>query len=471
MTATTSAGSPPASGRPPGPTGLTASLRAMRALLTEPCRALDELAETHGRTFAMRAGPLRLMVVGNAELVGDVLSGRQELFRWRTAFRNLTVVTGRSSMIASDGDDHRRRRRLAQPAFARRRLDAWAPLIVRETDRAIEQLPVDATDDVDLHPVMRAVVRRVVVRILFGEDLASRSDEIGAALEPAMTYASRPLLGQLPHPLPIGARQAARRSRAAVDRMLDDEIVRRRRRAASPAEGQGDVLDILLAQADADGANDDEIRDQVVALVAAGHDTTSAAASWMLARILLTPGVAERLHDEASTALADPTAPGGLDRLPFADAVVRETLRLHPAGPIVPRYVVEAHDIGPYPVRPRTLLLWSPYLLGRDPAHWHDPTAFRPDRFTGGSADHVDGTTHVDGAAHDAVTTLAYLPFGAGPHKCIGFALAHMELQLIASRVAQRLRLEPRFDTLPPPTGMVVSRPDAGIPVTVRART
>lgn len=448
--------------RPPGPVGVGRSLRAVRGLLSEPCGALDELSAAYGRTFEIRTGPLRLLVVGDAHLVGGVLSGRQERFRWRTAFRNLMVVTGPTAMMVSDGDDHRRRRRLAQPAFARRRLDAWAPLIVREADRAIDALPLDI--EVDLHPVLRGALRRIVVRILFGEELAERADEIGTALEPAITYAGRPFLRQLPHPFPVGARQVARRARAEVDRLLDAEIARRR---AAPPTDRGDVLDALLAQAEADGTSDAEIRDQVVTLIAAGHDTTSASISWLLARALTTPGVIERLREEATTVLPEPAAlaadgnaPVRLDHLPFADAVGRETLRLHPAGPIVPRYVAEGHEMGPYQVRARSLLLWSPYLLGRDPAHWDEATTFRPERF-------LDG----DGAAgRDAVVDLAYAPFGAGPRKCIGFALAQLELQLIASRVAQRLRLAPRFAGVPRPVGMVTSRPEGGVPVTVHAR-
>lgn len=468
MTVSPPLAAPTRRNRPPRPAGVTASVRAVRCLLTEPCSALDGLVAAHGRTFELRAGPARLLVVGDADLVGDVLTGRQERFRWRTAFRNLTIVTGPTAMMVSDGADHRRRRSLAQPAFARRRIDGWAPLVVREADRAIDALLVGA--DVDLHEVMRAVVRRIVVRVLFGEELAARADEVGAALAPAVAYAGRPVLRQLPHPLPVGARQEARRARRRVDRLLDAEISRRRH---GPPGERPDVLDALLAEAAAgptDGAggiDDAEVRDQVVTLIAAGHDTTSAAISWLLARALTTPGVVEELRDEARRAPVDPTDPARTGTLRYADAVVREALRLHPPGPIAPRYVVQEHQLGPYTVRPRTMVVWSPYLLGRDPAHWRDPTEFRPARFT---ADAGDGEAGTDNAATRAVTSMAYAPFGAGPRKCIGFALAHMELQLIASRVAERLRLEPRFATVPPPEGMVTSRPAGGVPVRVVAR-
>ena len=468
--------------RVPGPRGVRASARAMRALLSEPCGALDALVATHGRVVGLAVGPARLVVVGDADLVGEVLAAPAERFRWRTAFRTLTIVTGPTAMMVSDGDDHRRRRRLAQPAFARRRLAAWAPLVVREVDRAIDDLPVG--EPADLHEAMRAVVRRVVVRVLFGESLAGRADAIGAALAPAIAYAGSPALRQLPHPLPVGARAAARRARRRVDRLLDDEIARRR--AASPTPGaradggpgrdgpdgdgaergrRGDVLDALLAAAADGGADDAEVRDQVVTLIAAGHDTTSAAISWLLTEVLLRPDVLARLRAEADAGSAgdrspDDDGPGQLDpeRLPYADAVVQESLRLHPAGPIAPRWVVQPLQLGPYAVPPRTALVWSPYLLGRDPDHWDGPMSFRPDRFLGTDGDGGPGASD------------AYLPFGAGPRKCIGFALAHLEMQLIAARVAQRLDATPSFTAVPPAVGMVTSRPSGGVPVVVTER-
>jgi cytochrome P450 len=431
---------------PGGPRGLRASLRAASALLTEPCSALDDLAARHGRTFEIRVGPQRLLVVGDAELVADVVPA-VDRFRWRTALRNLKIVTGPTSLLVSDGDDHRRRRRQAQPAFALRRLEGWRPLVVDEADAVIDRLPAGA--EVDLHPVLRVLVLRIVARVLFGSDLASQADAIAEALAPGLAYATRPALQQLPHPLPVGGRHAARRARAAADVLIDREIARRRSGAGGPLGEGGDILDAVLAEGAAD---DREVRDLVVSLIGAGTDTTSVALSWALVRALLTPGVWDRLRAEAGSG-------GDGAGLPYAEAVVREALRLHPPGPISPRYAVERFRVGPYEVRPRSFVVWSPYLMGRDPAHWDDPLAFRPERF-------LDATGRV--VDRDAVANLAYLPFGAGPRKCIGFALAQMELTLLVSRLARRLDLDPAFTAPPAAEGMVTSRPVGGVPATVR---
>jgi cytochrome P450 len=441
-----------------GPRGLRDSLRAARALLTEPCSALDALSSQYGRTFDVKLGPQRLVIVGDAALVGQVVPAAEN-FRWRTAFRNLTIITGPTSLLVSDGEDHRRRRRQAQPAFALRRLEGWKPLVVRETDALVERLPAGA--DVDLQPLVRQLVMRIITQALFGEHLASRADAIGEALAPGLAYATQPALRQLPHPFPAGRRHAARRARAATDRLIDAEIVRRR---TLPVGDGNDILDAVLAEqaASPDGSSpdgsspdDQEIRDLVVSLIGAGTDTTSTGIAWTLVRALTTPGVWQRLRAEADAVLDDPSRPDLLARLPYAEAVVRESLRLHPPGPISPRFAVRPFSVGPYDVRPRTFVVWSAYLMGRDPAYWDEPTVFRPERFLDGSGLAVD---------RDAVTNLAYLPFGAGVRKCIGFALAQMEMQLVVSRLAQRLDLEPAFTQIPAPEGMVTSRPRGGVP-------
>lgn len=438
-----------------GPRGPRASLRAARALLTEPCSALDALSAEHGRTFEIGLGPQRLLVVGDADLAGEVVPA-VENFRWRTAFRNLRIITGPTSLLVSDGEDHRRRRRHAQPAFALRRLEGWKPLVVRETDALVDRLPAGA--GLDLQPLVRQLVLRIVTRVLFGEHLAGRADAIGDALAPGIAYATQPALRQLPHPFPVGRRHAARRARAATDRLIDAEIARRR---AGPVGNGDDVLDAVLAEQaaspDRSSPDDQEIRDLVASLIGAGTDTTSVGIAWTLVRALATPGVWSRLRAEADAQLGDPSSPGLLTRLPYAEAVVRESLRLHPPGPISPRYAVRPFPVGPYEVRPRTFVVWSAYLMGRDPAYWDDPTAFRPERFLDDSGAALD---------RDAVTNVAYLPFGAGARKCIGFALAQMEMQLVVSRLAQRVDLEPAFTQIPAPEGMVTSRPAGGVPVT-----
>jgi len=423
----------------PGPRGVQA-LRAAKRLVDAPVDAIESLAAEHGRTFGVHVGPTTIAIVGDRELVKVVLTGPQERYRWGPVFKlPLGVFVGPTSMLVSDGDDHARRRSLVQPAFALRRLQAWRALILGELDRMIDDLPVG--EPFDLAPWVQATVRRIVVRVLFGEELAAGADDIGERLAPASEYLNRPMLRQFPHPLPVGARERARASRRAFDARLDDEIARRRRRATGAEPS--DVLDTLLAT---DGLTDQELKDQVVSLIGAGFDTTTATASWLVMRAAPDAGVWTRLREEAATSGPD-------DTRPWAEAVVHESLRIHPAGAYSPRLVAEAFDLGPYRVATRTVIAWSPLLTGRDPASWPDPMRFDPAR-------------HLDHAEPE----YAWVPFGAGSRSCLGFGLARTNLTLLASRLAQRVDLAPGWSTLPAPVGMVTSHPVGGVPVTVTAR-
>jgi cytochrome P450 len=305
------------------------------------------------------------------------------------------------------------------------------------------------------------LVRRIVVRVLFGSALGSRADEIGELLEPAMSYGSQPLLRQLPHPFPFTKRAAARAARRAVDRLLDEEIARCR---ANPDPDATGLLSALVGADGGEGASaglsDAEIRDQVVTLIAAGYDTSTAGISWLLMRAVATPGVWDRLRAEADATLADDAErvdAAAFSELVWSAAVVRETLRLHPPGVFVPREATRTLAVGPYRLRRGSLVMWSPYLMGRAAGAWEQPLEFLPARFSGSTP-------------ADARSDPAWAPFGRGARSCIGFALAQMEMTLIPSRLAQRLDIE-LVDAQPTsPTGMVVSRPRGGVPARVRKR-
>jgi cytochrome P450 len=443
--------------KPPGPRGLRANAAAAIAFVSEPCGPLDELSAQFGPTFEIALGPLRLVVVGDPEQARELMGTEEAAFRWGRVARNLGMVVGRTSIILSDGSEHRRRRALVQPGFARRRLDSWHPLIVAETDRIVDETIAagagSAAVDVDLHQLMRVLVRRIVVRVLFGSELGSRADEIGTLLEPAMSYATQPFLRQLPHPIPYTRRARARAARRAVDGLIDEELARCR------SNHDPDATDLLSALVDAeDGLSDAEIRDQVVTLIAAGYDTTTAAVSWLLARAVTTPGVWDRLRGEADQHLdvdADQVDVAAVGALRWSEAVMREALRLHPPGVISPREATRALRFGPYDIRNHSLVMYSPYLLGRDARSWPEPLEFRPARFEGQ-------------AGSDARNDPAWAPFGRGTRSCIGFALAQMEMILIPSRLAQRIDIELLGTDVPKPCGIVVSRPSGGLPATIK---
>jgi hypothetical protein len=298
----------------------------------------------------------------------------------------------------------------------------------------------------------------IVVRVLFGDRMAARTAAIGRLFQGPQDYLESPAVRQIPHPLPFTKRARVRADRRALDAIIDGEIAERRR---DPSGDPLDVLEVLVT----DGTlSDAEIRDQVVTLIGAGFDTTSASLAWMLWRSALAPGVWERLRVEADAvfgplAVAPVTDDTTLTRLEYATRVMRETLRLHPAGAISPREAAVDVTVGGIRIPKGTLILWSAHLAGRDPATWPEALRFDPDRF-------VDADPE-----QRALADIAWIPFGRGARNCIGFALAQMELTLIIARLAQRLDVAATTTAVPRPTGMVVNRPLGGAPMQVARRS
>ena len=432
----------------PGPRGLFATVGLLRGLLSDPCPALDSASARYGPTFALGVGPMRMVVVGDPAHLGQLLSMPNDSFRWGHMLNTLGFFVGKGSMIVSDGDQHRRRRGHVQPSFARRHLDSWIPMILTETDRMIDSSIIPATDTIDLFPVERKLVMAVVLNVLFGSGLNERIDEIEVLMDPAKVYLEQSFARQLPHPFPFSRRARARHTRQALDRLIDDEMARRRGSAVADSP---DLLDRLLAEAGDDRLTDAEIRDQVVTLIGAGYDTTTSSMSWTTLCAAAAPAVWARLRAEAEAVLDDEPGPHTLRKLTYAQAVVKEALRLHPAGVFSPRQAVRDVPIGEHTIRKGTFVLWSPYLAGRDANAWDDPLAFRPER-------HLDPDPTTA-----AITDAAWVPFGRGPRKCIGFALAQMELTLAIARLAQRVDLTLESDEMPRPFGMVVNRPTGGV--------
>ena len=426
--------------------------------MSDPRPVLDELRDDYGPIVGLGAGPLRVAIVGDPVALRALLATPVDSFRWGHRFNVLGFVVGSDSLIVSDGADWQRRRSTLRAGFSRQRLNRWVDTIVTRTDGHIDRLLAGiggSADAVDLYPFGRGLVQELVVRTLFGERLAERSGEIAGLFQRAQDYLESPFYRQLPHPFPVGRRADVRSDLRALRAIVDEQIVALR---ATPSGDPYDILEALLV----DGTLDDsEIRDQVITLMGAGLDTTSATLAWMLwCSALAGPDLWARLRSEADGVLVGdgPFDDTHLARLDLAGRTVRETTRLHPAGSISPRMAHVDLTVGGYAIPNGTLILWSAHLAGRDPAAWDDPLTFDPDRFVAATPE------------RKALADLAWVPFGWGARNCIGFALAQMELTLILARLAQRLDLEAITNAAPRAVGMVVNRPQGGAPMRVAAR-
>ena len=439
--------------RLPGPRSPLALLSFFRAAQHDSYAALTDLHDRYGPIVRLGIGPATVVFAFGPDANETILSGAPEAFRWREAMKALIPVDGDTALVVSDGADHARRRRLVQPGFHKRRIDGYAALMTAEADRVLD--PVAPGDVVDAYALFRVAIRRTVVLALFGDHLRERADEIGELLQPAFDFINLPLFRQLKLPWPGTHYHRARQARAAVDAVIDEEIARRQ---TSSADDSGDILSMLLATTDQDGIGltREEIRDQVVSLIAAGYDTTTAAMAWIVWRISTEPDIWHRLREEFDAVVGDRTITiDDLPKLVVLDGVVRETLRLHPPGVIAPRKVVAPVEVGGYRMPQGALVLYSAYITGRDPGVWSDPDAYRPERWIPSAPE------------YEATSPYASVAFGGGARRCIGFAFAELELKLMTAQLVRRVDVSCLCPTPPRPTGIASVMPAGGVPIRI----
>lgn len=440
--------------RPPGiatPAGL---MRFGKQFGNDPYTALTLLQQTYGPVAEVSAGfGRKLVFLFGVEGNAFVLSDGKDHFEFHRAFQTLAPVVGKTALIVSDGQVHATRRALVQPAFRPHRIDAYLPQMRAIFDDAIDSLKPG--QELDLYPLIRQATRRAVIQALFSDSLAAGSDRVGDTIEPALEFVNLPPQQQIHARTPGSKYSRALKARRDTDRLVDQEIDRR---LTTPAGSENDVLESLLEAKDESGdrLSRVEIRDQIVSLIAAGYDTTSAAMTWLVRCSLSEEGVWSRLVEELS-ALPDDYDAAQLNAALYLDGVVHETLRLNPPGVVAARYAVSDFEFGGYQIARKSLVFYSPLLTQRDPSVWPDPLAFDPTRW------------HPDDRPRWAPAPHTFVPFGEGKRRCIGFGLAILELKVFLTQLVRRTVLQPSFSDDPRPIGMATVRPAEGVPVRVES--
>ncbi|WP_305788033.1 cytochrome P450 [Symbioplanes lichenis] len=444
----------PSPGRLPGPS-LAGHARYLPALLGSPYQALLDLHRRYGPLCQFGFAGQRYVLMFGAEANQLLLtdSPARPRFLSRDVLTLLIPVVGSCAMVVSDGEDHRRRRALVRPAFARKRIEGYVPTMVDEIDRMISGWPAGGT--VDAFPEIRSCIRRIAIRSLFGDRLQQHTDDIGRELETALRYINRSPFLRFDHDLPGTAFRRAKAARDRVDSLVRAEIAKRR---AEP-DDRGDVLDALLDACEhARGEYADlEIRDQVISLIASGYDSSSAAAGWAVYALLSHPGVYERVRAEVAE-----VAGGGaltvehLDAMKYTGWTVSEILRLYTPGVLTGRTAVESFEFAGHVVPRGARVLYSQYVTHRMPELWPEPEEFRPERWD------------PDAPGYREPPPYSWVPFGGGYRKCIGYAFAELELRAMMAELVRRTDLELAG---PPvrPTGVATMWPRGGVPVRVRS--
>jgi cytochrome P450 len=389
---------------------------------------LTRAARQHGDLVELRLGPYRLLLASHPDLVREVLIARQQAYRKGPILQRARVVLG-DGLLTSEGEQHRRQRHLLNRAFHPSRIAGYALTMVAEAERAAGRWR--AGQPVDVHAEMVRATLTVAGRTLFATDVAADVSAIGAALDDVLSAYGLVLLPAAwrLERLPIGPLRRLRRGRDTFDRIV------RRMVAARRADGRdrGDLLSVL-ALADDRGRTpamtDDEIRDHVVTLLLAGHETTANTLTFAWHLLAADPGMERRLHAEVDTVLAGRTATiADCDRLPYTRGVIAEALRLYPPSWAMARQALTAHELGGRQVAPGDVVVVSQWVVHRDPRWWPAPLHPVPERWTGDPV--ADRPRH------------AFFPFGAGGRQCIGESFARTEAVLALATLARRWQLRP----------------------------
>ncbi len=349
-------------------------------------------------------------------------------FSWRETFQILVPVDGPTALVVSDGEDHRRRRNIVAPALHRRRLADYLPVMAAHADTVIDAWQVGQR--LDIYRALRRAVRRSVAECLFGQRIARHADLLSEHLEPllALTHLPPQVLKAQQRIGSPGWRRAMR-ARARIDRLVDDQIAAARARPAS-----GDRLLTALIDGRPDegpGLSDNEIRDQIVSLLAAGYETTSGALAWAIYALLTVPDAWTRAAAEVDLVLGGrPPAVADLASLTYLHGVVRETLRLYAPGVISARKVKHDLRFDGHRIRAGRLLVFSPYVTHRLPEIWPEPTEFLPARWDPESPDYRRPAPY------------EFIPFSGGLHRCVGSTMATTEMTVILARLLARTTLQ-----------------------------
>lgn len=393
--------------------------------------AYIEQAREYGDVVRMRFFYLTVHFLYNPDHIEYVLSTNAKNFiksrSLRTPFFRRLVGNG---LLTSEGEEWKRQRRLAQPAFHRQRISGYGDVMVEYADRMISGWNPDESRDI--HRDMMKLTLEIVVKTLFNADISGDADKVGRVLSKMVKpFASQATVkwildNRLPTP--------TNRRFNADAREIDDIVFRLIAERRSSGADQGDLLSMLLAAQDEDGSQmtDRQLRDEVMTLFLAGHETTALTLSWAWYLLAQNPEVEKSFHAELDEVLDGrlPTV-ADMPRLKYTEKIAKESMRLYPPAYGVGREAIQEFELGGYRIPAKAQLFMFQWVTQRDPRFFPEPNRFSPERWT-------EEFTN-------SLPKYAYFPFGGGPRACIGNYFAMMEVVLLLATIGQRFR----FSLLP----------------------
>lgn len=442
---------------PPRPPPSPPPFHKFRRFVAQPHLVVHEMLAEYGDLVRWR-GLYDIYVVNHPDFIRTVLSRSHEHFSKRIIdYRVMSGVMG-DSLVTSDGPLWARQRKLMQPVFSHRNVAGFGETINGLTSSLMRRWDTRIGGEIVwIDREMAELAFRIVGATLFGADIRRHAGEVAEIVEitnvrPQELRGLMTLFSWVPTPYNLKWKRALKR----LDRIVHDMISARRRTGT----GGGDILGRLLAARDeetGEGIDDRQIRDEVVTLLLAGHDTSAHSLSWTLHLLATHPEVESRLAGHLAAQLnGAPATAADLPRFPYLKQVVQESMRLYPPVWALARRAEREMIFGDHLLPANAYVAVVAWALHRHPEFWPEPDRFDPDRFEPDRAR----------ARH----SYCYLPFGAGPRTCIGAGMAMLEIQLVLAQILQRFKLQVVPDHPIETLAKVTLKPRYGMPATLSRR-
>jgi cytochrome P450 len=439
---------------PPGPSGRFVAPLRFIDYCRDPLAYMTRMARQYGDVVLLPGFGMPVYMFNHPDQIEEILRHKHRVFKKDFYMEALRPLLG-NGLLSSEGEEWRRARAMAQPAFQARQIQQYAATMVAHTERMIASWKPGETRNV--HIEMMRLTSQIVTKTLFDVEVDDEEGSIGKTLEAAMLFYANPLsMWPKWRHVPTPTNLRFRRTLGALDALMFKMI--RERRTAGPSD-RSDLLSRLLCAEDEQGRkmSDTELRDELLTLFLAGHETTALTLSYTFYLLATHTDVEAELHAELDRVLADrPPSVGDVPALHFAENVIKESMRMYPPAWTLGREATEDVEIGGYPIKKGAQVLMAQWVVHRDSRFWPEPERFRPSRW--------------DEEQTKQLPRCAYFPFGDGPRVCIGNNFAMMEAVLLLTAIARRFRLE----LVPGQTlrlvPSVTMRPRDGIRVFVRNR-
>jgi len=428
-------------------------------LRSDPIRTFLDAADRYGDVAHLKAGPYHGFLLSNPADIKHVLQDNARNYHKSPLYDRLRDSLG-NGLLTSEDSCWLRQRRLAQPAFHRQRLISMAEAMVSCTEQMLERWEHTASsgETIDVVAEMMALTQAIIVRTMFSTDLGATAEIVNRTWpiinrRIGETFWSTKLETRLPFPANRRFARALRELETVVYRIIADRRQSRR--------DEADLLSMFLSARDDEtgaGMTDQQLRDEVMTMLLAGHETTSLALSWTYYLLSRYPGIERNVADEVGRVIGDGRpAFAHLDHLTVTRRVLEESLRLYPPAWGFSRLAMADDEIGGYRVARGSIVFLIPFVVHRRPTLWPDPECFDPERFTP--------------ERESSRPRFAYIPFGGGPRGCIGNQFAMLEAQLIVAAIAQRFRIELVPGQTIRSEPLITLRPKPGIFATLRKRS